>query len=97
MWASARVCVGDLDVAKGQALEAEFEGYVLSIHTFREMLTFGLRNVKFVKCNVLDWENQLQLFREAAAFAPNGKISYVIANAGIITEDEVFSFAGEQC
>ena len=50
--------------------------------------------VKFVKCNVSSWDDQVKLFKEATSF-PSGNISYVVANAGIITPDEVFQYAGD--
>ncbi|KFA76910.1 hypothetical protein S40288_06188 [Stachybotrys chartarum IBT 40288] len=48
----------------------------------------------FVQCNVTNWDEQVELFRKAAAFSPTGKIHYVIANAGITRDDEVFKFDG---
>jgi NAD(P)-dependent dehydrogenase (short-subunit alcohol dehydrogenase family) len=49
-----------------------------------------LSGVKFIQCDTTVWDDQLQLFKAAAAFSPTGKISYVVANAGIIRPDEVF-------
>ncbi|KAK5311761.1 hypothetical protein LTR93_011603 [Exophiala xenobiotica] len=46
----------------------------------------------FVECNVVKWEDQLQLFKEAATFSPKKKIHFVVANAGIIESDEVFAY-----
>ena len=74
--AGATVCVGDLDTAKGEKLEAELQG------------------LKFAKCDTTNWNDQLQMFKEAALLSPSGRISYVVANAGIIRSDEVFSNAG---
>jgi len=53
----------------------------------------------FVECNTTSWDDQTRLFREAVAFSPTGKIHYVVANAGIIRPDGVFSYAGmsKQC
>ncbi|KAJ5107122.1 hypothetical protein N7456_003797 [Penicillium angulare] len=51
--------------------------------------------VKFIECNTADWDSQVQLFQEAAAFSSTGKISYVIANAGIHRPDEVFLYDGD--
>src|SRR5262245_14989712 len=45
----------------------------------------------FVECNLLKFEDQLHLFKEAAKFSPRGKVDYVVANAGIYREvDQVF-------
>lgn len=55
-----------------------------------EKLESELSRFKFVKCDTTKWDDQLHLFKEAAAFSADGKISYVVANAGIIRQDEVF-------
>lgn len=52
---------------------------------------------KFVKCDTTKWEDQLELFRTAASFSDDGRISYVVANAGIARADEVFSYSGNVC
>ncbi|KAF7867368.1 hypothetical protein EAF04_005451 [Stromatinia cepivora] len=56
-------------------------------------LALELGHAKFVKCDVTKWEDQLQLFAEAALFA--GKVDYVVANVGICLNDEIFTFAGK--
>lgn len=50
--------------------------------------------VKFVECNTTNWDDQVALFQAAASFSPSGKIHYVVANAGIIKQDDVFSYSG---
>jgi NAD(P)-dependent dehydrogenase (short-subunit alcohol dehydrogenase family) len=47
-------------------------------------------SVKFVKCNVVSWSEQLAVFKEALAFSPTGRIDIVVANAGISGADPVF-------
>jgi NAD(P)-dependent dehydrogenase (short-subunit alcohol dehydrogenase family) len=47
-------------------------------------------SVKFVKCNVVSWTEQLAVFKEALAFSPTGRIDIVVANAGISGADPVF-------
>ncbi|OOF90676.1 hypothetical protein ASPCADRAFT_211865, partial [Aspergillus carbonarius ITEM 5010] len=74
--AGLNVCIGDLDINKGQKLESELPG------------------TKFIPCNAAIWDDQLRLFQAAASLSPTGKISYVIANAGIHRPDEVFQYAG---
>ncbi|KAJ0117350.1 Carbonyl reductase family member 4 [Diaporthe amygdali] len=54
-----------------------------------------LAGTKFVKCDTTKWEDQLELFRTAASFSDDGRISYVVANAGIARADEVFSYSGD--
>ncbi|KAK9357456.1 hypothetical protein V1504DRAFT_442807 [Lipomyces starkeyi] len=48
---------------------------------------------KFIECDAAKWDDQDRLFREAASFSPTGKIAYVVANAGIIRQDDVFSYS----
>lgn len=55
--------------------------------------TLIFQSAKFVKCDVSKWDDQVRLFTEAAFFT--GKIDYVVSNAGICPEDQVFSFAGD--
>ncbi|KAH8896428.1 putative short chain dehydrogenase/ reductase [Thozetella sp. PMI_491] len=59
-----------------------------------EKLTSELSNTIFVKCDTTNWDDQINLFRAAANAAPDGKVSYVVANAGIARQDDVFSYAG---
>lgn len=49
---------------------------------------------QFVKCNTTNWEDQVKLFKMAASFSPTGKIHYVVANAGIIRPDGIFTYTG---
>ena len=54
-----------------------------------------ISRTKFVKCDTTSWEDQLEMFRTAASFAADGRISYVVANAGIARADDVFSYSGK--
>lgn len=47
-------------------------------------------SVKFVKCNVTVWADQLAVFKTAIASSPSGRVDIVIANAGISGGDAVF-------
>ncbi|KAL6914681.1 hypothetical protein FSST1_012441 [Fusarium sambucinum] len=57
-------------------------------------LASELAGSKFVQCDATDWEDQIRLFKEAAQFSSSGKISYVIANAGMTKTDQTFTFDG---
>ncbi|ODM23731.1 hypothetical protein SI65_01320 [Aspergillus cristatus] len=61
----------------------------------RSILEGELPGTKFIPCDVSKWNDQVRLFREAASFSPTGKISYVVANAGIHRQDEVFVNSGD--
>jgi NAD(P)-dependent dehydrogenase (short-subunit alcohol dehydrogenase family) len=52
--------------------------------------TEGGSSVKFVKCNVTVWADQLALFKTALSSSPSGRVDIVIANAGISGGDAVF-------
>lgn len=50
----------------------------------------------FVRVDVTNWDDQVRLFKTAAEeLAPDGRISYVVANAGITKADTVYEVAGE--
>jgi NAD(P)-dependent dehydrogenase (short-subunit alcohol dehydrogenase family) len=51
-----------------------------------------LCRTKFVKCDTTFWEDQVCLFDEAKSFSDNGSIHYVVANAGITKQDDVFAY-----
>jgi NAD(P)-dependent dehydrogenase (short-subunit alcohol dehydrogenase family) len=55
-----------------------------------EVLAGELSGVKFFRCDVSKWEDQARLFREAVELSPTGRLSYVVANAGISRQDQVF-------
>ena len=60
-----------------------------------ELVTEFPKQLHFVPCNVTNWDDQVRLFEEAASFSPSKKIHYVVANAGIIKSDDVFSYSAE--
>jgi NAD(P)-dependent dehydrogenase (short-subunit alcohol dehydrogenase family) len=51
-------------------------------------------SIKFVRCDVTSWDDQVNIFRTAASMTPSGTIDHVVANAGIAIDDEVFSYDG---
>ncbi|KAH7120292.1 hypothetical protein B0J13DRAFT_680595 [Dactylonectria estremocensis] len=46
-------------------------------------------NVKFAKCDIRNWDQQLTVFDAALAESPNKSIDIVIANAGIVSGDDL--------
>ncbi|KAJ5979951.1 Short-chain dehydrogenase/reductase SDR [Penicillium waksmanii] len=54
-----------------------------------------LHGTKFISCDITQWNDQVHLFREAVTFSQSGNISYVVANAGVFRQDEVFSYSGD--
>ncbi|KAH6620184.1 hypothetical protein C7974DRAFT_227586 [Boeremia exigua] len=81
------------------------EAYIRTLHAAKANVVIGdsnpktgeklaseLAGAKYIQVDVTKWQDQLHLFRQAElAF---GQIHYVIANAGIATQDDVFSFDG---
>ncbi|KAG7567085.1 hypothetical protein FFLO_01211 [Filobasidium floriforme] len=63
----------------------------LDVESGRE-LEKELPGTKFVKCDTTSWEDQVKLFDEAKSFSNNGGIHYVVANAGITKQDDVFAY-----
>jgi NAD(P)-dependent dehydrogenase (short-subunit alcohol dehydrogenase family) len=54
----------------------------------------NVASIEFVRCDVTNWDDQVNLFRTAASMTPSGTIDHVVANAGIAIDDEVFSYDG---
>tara|TARA_R110002003_G_scaffold1005_1_gene21945 strand:+ start:9724 stop:10821 length:1098 start_codon:yes stop_codon:yes gene_type:complete len=77
-WAKhgATVIVGDINVAKGDALCREIN---------KELTASN--QVHFVHCDVTNWQSQVNLFKEAVKLSPHGGIDTVVANAGIAGYD----------
>lgn len=72
-WASAgaSIIVADINSAKGTELVAD-----LRLRTKNE-------RIWFVRCDVTNWKEQVQMFKEAARLSAHGGIDVVVANAGI--------------
>lgn len=69
--------------------------YTVESSSLRFTLMYRRNSTKFIRCDVTKWSDQINLFRQAALFSPTGRISHVIANAGIHREDEVFLYSGD--
>lgn len=41
------------------------------------------RSAKMVRCDVMNWDEQLAMFKDAIASSPKKRIDVVVANAGI--------------
>ncbi|KAI0151075.1 hypothetical protein BJ166DRAFT_595430 [Pestalotiopsis sp. NC0098] len=52
-------------------------------------------NVKFVKCDVRDWDEQVAVFEAASSASPCKSVDIVIANAGIIRADDFNTLQGQ--
>ncbi|KNG46547.1 NAD(P)-binding protein [Stemphylium lycopersici] len=59
-----------------------------------EGLASSLEKCSFVPCDVTNWDDQVRLFSKAGSLSLSGKIDYVVANAGIVHADDVFTFDG---
>ncbi|EXJ69763.1 uncharacterized protein A1O5_06834 [Cladophialophora psammophila CBS 110553] len=51
-------------------------------------------NVRFVRCDITSWDDQLALFKKAVTESPAKSCDIVIANAGITGPDPVFTLEG---
>ncbi|KAI1270135.1 short chain dehydrogenase reductase [Xylariaceae sp. FL1019] len=49
-------------------------------------------NTKFVKCDVRDWDSQVDLFEAAIAASPSKGIDVVLSNAGVFGSDDMATF-----
>lgn len=71
----AFVTIGDIDVENGKRVVESLGGD---------------SKAAFLKCDVLSWSDQLQLFKLAINVSPQKRVDIVLANAGISKQDDVF-------
>ena len=83
-----------MNVEKGNKLASELPGWVANLWIQRTLITDRITSIKFVRCDVTNWDDQVTLFRTAASMTSSGEIDHVVANAGIAVDDEVFSYDG---
>jgi NAD(P)-dependent dehydrogenase (short-subunit alcohol dehydrogenase family) len=69
--AGANVIIGDVNVQKGDQIAREITKET------------GNKNCHFIRCDVTDWDSQVNFFKEAVKLSPHGGIDLVVANAGI--------------
>ncbi|KAL2674293.1 hypothetical protein Neosp_012744 [[Neocosmospora] mangrovei] len=48
-------------------------------------------NAQFVRCDVRNWDDQVAVFEAAASSSPSKSVDIVIANAGIVGADDLFT------
>lgn len=62
-------------------------------------LTKNFSNAQFIKCDILEWEDQINMFEAAVKNSPHKSCDIVIANAGIGrgTGDSLFKLDGRYC
>lgn len=51
-------------------------------------------NAKFIKCDVRSWDDQVAVFDGAVSASPKHSVDVVVANAGIVGADDVFTLDG---
>jgi len=72
-WANcgAIVIIGDIDTTQGKAFVEELRKETAN------------PSHQFIRCDVTDWQSQVDLFRTAVELSPHGRIDQVVANAGV--------------
>ncbi|KAF2093124.1 NAD(P)-binding protein [Rhizodiscina lignyota] len=80
-WAAlgASIVIGDINVTRAEQLIAEVRKET------------GNDKLWFVKCDVRDWQEQVDLFNEALKLSPHKGIDVVVANAGIAGPDPLIT------
>ena len=53
------------------------------------------RKVHFCKCDVLNWDDQVAMFKAAVANSPSKSCDVVIANAGVAGQDGLAKLDGK--
>jgi NAD(P)-dependent dehydrogenase (short-subunit alcohol dehydrogenase family) len=85
------VTVGDVNEALGAALESIYPEYVELFRSDRKDQTLmSSSQVYFVKCDVRNWDDQVAMFKTAIQRSPNHSCDIVIANAGVVGDDQMF-------
>ena len=72
-WAAhgASVVIGDINVESGLRVAADIRKKTNNAY------------VHFFRCDVTDWQSQVEFFRHAVMLSPHGGIDVVVANAGV--------------
>lgn len=52
------------------------------------------RKAQFVKCDVRNWDDQVLMFEMAIKNSPHNSCDIVIANAGVVGKDDMFTLQG---
>ena len=76
--AGATIIAGDINVQRGDQLVSNVR---------KES---NNPNIHFVRCDVTEWQSQVNLFKEAVKLSPHGGIDAVIANAGVGNDEGKF-------
>lgn len=82
-WAQhgANIIIADINEAQGKNVVEELRKTSPHSH--------------FVRCDVTNWQSQVELFKAAAKFSPHGGIDGVVANAGISHFGPPFNETGD--
>lgn len=79
---SAFVTIADLNIERGEQVARELAPYAIPLSPCWQFSDED-RNAQFVQCNIVNWDEQVQVFEAAIANSPNKSCDIVIANAGI--------------
>ncbi len=63
---------------------------ILSCKDLVTEVIFFLRSYAFVRCDVREWKDQLEVFKSAVSNSPHHSVDIVIANAGISGDDHFY-------
>ncbi|KAK3075737.1 hypothetical protein LTR53_000675 [Teratosphaeriaceae sp. CCFEE 6253] len=74
--AGAFVTIGDVNAEGGKQVVSDLGGET---------------KAAFVKCDVLSWQDQVQLFKTAIECSPSKGVDVVLANAGISGQDDIIA------
>lgn len=79
-WAAmgANVIIGDISENSGRSLVSKTK------------TSTGNKDLHFIKLDVTSWESQVSFFRQACNLSSHGGIDCVVANAGVVNQEESF-------
>lgn len=94
---SAYVTIADYDERAGKKAALELARYLLPHSPSCPVPVANeadYSNGQFVKCDVRVWEDQVSVFEAAVQRSPSKSCDIVVANAGVIGADDLFTLQG---
>jgi NAD(P)-dependent dehydrogenase (short-subunit alcohol dehydrogenase family) len=67
----------------------------LGQETVQELTKAGNQTAQFVTGDVTNWDDQVRAFEAAVNNSPHKSCDIVIANAGIVGQDDIFDLQGQ--
>lgn len=90
---SAFVTIVDLNKPAGSELAASLGQYISPCLLIARLISV-CRSAQFVECDATQWDDLVKAFEAAVQNSPQQSLDVVIANAGIVGKDDMFTLDG---